>query len=138
MNRTLSILATAGAALVLAAPASTHTNGPVVTIRHQTHGCHAWAVAGGKYKASIAVKLARGVHLEIANIDVMPHKLVQIAGPRVKLPNGAAMNTMSAMIEVRFPKAGVYKFTTKAGEDYMKGVKTIGEDNVLKLKVTVT
>ncbi len=26
---------------------------------------------------------------------------------------------------------------TKAGEDYMKGMKTIGEDNVLRLVVTV-
>ena len=38
---------------------------------------------------------------------------------------------------MKFAKAGVYTFTTKAGEDYMKGIKTIGEDNVLKLKVTV-
>jgi hypothetical protein len=38
---------------------------------------------------------------------------------------------------VTFTKPGVYTFTTKAGEDYMSGVKTIGEDNVLKLTVTV-
>jgi hypothetical protein len=30
-----------------------------------------------------------------------------------------------------------YIFTTKAGEDYMKGVKTSGEDNILRLVVTV-
>ena len=39
---------------------------------------------------------------------------------------------------VAFAKAGVYRFTTKAGEDYMKGVKTIGEDNVLRLTVQVS
>ena len=31
-----------------------------------------------------------------------------------------------------FTKAGVYRFTTKAGEDYTKGIKTVGEDNVLR------
>jgi hypothetical protein len=36
-------------------------------------------------------------------------------------------------------KAGVYKFTTKAGEDYSwaSNMKTTGEDNVLRLTVTV-
>ena len=48
------------------------------------------------------------------------------------------MNHAGATTHVKFAKAGVYTFTTRAGEDYMKGVKTIGEDNVLKLKVTVT
>src|SRR5436305_6550690 len=137
MTRSFFVLATAGAALVLAAPASTHATGPVVIIRHQTHGCHAWAIAGGAYKASFSMKLTRGVHLGIGNNDVMPHRLVQVAGPRVKLPLGAAMNSVGAMIEVQFPRAGVYRFTTKPGEDYMQGIKTIGEDNVLRLKVTV-
>ena len=40
-------------------------------------------------------------------------------------------------LAVTFTKPGVYKFTTKAGEDFMSGVKTIGEDNVLRLTVTV-
>jgi hypothetical protein len=44
---------------------------------------------------------------------------------------------MSATLRVTFPKAGVYTFTTKVGEDYMSGVKTIGEDNVLRLTVVV-
>ncbi len=44
---------------------------------------------------------------------------------------------MNATTSVRFTRAGVYKFATKAGEDYMKGVKTVGEDNVLRLTVTV-
>jgi hypothetical protein len=38
---------------------------------------------------------------------------------------------------VTFARAGVYTFKTVAGEDYMKGVKTTGADNVLKLVVTV-
>jgi hypothetical protein len=32
---------------------------------------------------------------------------------------------------------GVYTFGTVVGEDYFKGVKTVGEDNVLRLVVTV-
>ena len=47
------------------------------------------------------------------------------------------MGRMGATVKVTFPAAGVYKLTTKAGEDYMQGMKTIGEDNVLKLTVTV-
>ena len=47
------------------------------------------------------------------------------------------MSHVGATASVKFPRAGTYVFTTKAGEDYMKGVKTIGEDNVLTLKVVV-
>ncbi len=49
------------------------------------------------------------------------------------------MSRMGASVKVVFSKAGTYRFTTKAGEDY-KGinVKTIGEDNVLHLTVTVS
>jgi hypothetical protein len=47
------------------------------------------------------------------------------------------MKHMSASADVGFPSKGTYVFTTKAGEDYLKGVKTVGEDNVLKLVVKV-
>ena len=47
------------------------------------------------------------------------------------------MNHAGATMHVKFAKAGVYTFTTKAGEDHTNGAKTIGEDNVLKLNVTV-
>ena len=53
MNRTMSVLALAGASLVFAAPASTHMSGPVVIIRHQTRGCHVWSVDNGAYKATL-------------------------------------------------------------------------------------
>jgi hypothetical protein len=48
------------------------------------------------------------------------------------------MARMGARTKVTFTKAGTYRFTTKVGEDYMKGVKTVGEDNVLKLTVVVS
>lgn len=137
MNRTMSVLLVAGAALALAAPATTHSGGQLLIIRHQTRGCHAWSLNGGPYKASLTVTLKRGAHLEVGNNDVMPHKLVKVAGPAAKFVPSASMNSLGAMTEIRFTKASVYRFTTKAGEDYSKGIKTIGEDNVLKLKVTV-
>jgi hypothetical protein len=56
----------------------------------------------------------------------------------VKFVGKANMNHMAASVKVRFAHAGTYRFTTKAGEDYMKGMKTIGEDNVLTLKVVVS
>ena len=45
---------------------------------------------------------------------------------------------MGASTKITLTRPGVYHFTTKAGEDYMAGVKTIGEDNVLKLTVVVS
>ena len=138
MNRTITAFAALAAALVLAAPASSHAGGPVLIIRHQMRGCHAWSLGvSGAAKVSQTVWLKQGVHLGIGNNDVMPHRLVQVAGPRVSLPEGASMNSIGAMVEVRFPRAGVYRFTTKAGEDYSNGVHTVGPDNTLKLRVIV-
>jgi hypothetical protein len=46
---------------------------------------------------------------------------------------------MGMSTSVTLTRAGVYHFTTKAGEDYPGvTVKTIGEDNVLKLTVVVS
>jgi hypothetical protein len=68
----------------------------------------------------------------------MPHKLVLASGPAVRYHGTPAMRHMSASVRVTFPKAGVYKFVTKAGEDYPgMAMKTIGEDNVLRLTVRV-
>ena len=47
------------------------------------------------------------------------------------------MKRMGAIAHVTFSAKGTYVFTTKPGEDYMTGVKTTGEDNVLKLVVKV-
>jgi len=83
----------------------------------------------------------------------MPHQLIKTSGAAVtmKLVNSGMMSTgtlkapyaagmmphMSSTLRVSFPKAGTYTFKTAAGEDYMAGVKTVGEDNVLKVKVVV-
>jgi hypothetical protein len=128
-----------------------------VQIRHQTAGCHTWSANGSPFRAALSVGLARGGKLTITDNDVMPHQLVRLSGPRVayslvnpgsmmqssmmgtlKAPYASGMMPhMGAVLRVTFARPGVYTFKTAAGEDYMKGVKTTGADNVLKLVVTV-
>jgi plastocyanin len=109
-----------------------------VTIRHQTHGCHSWSINGGAGRASLTTTLARGGTIRFVNDDVMSHKLIKTSGPAVRYVGSPSMRHMSASVSVKFAKAGTYRFTTKAGEDYPGiHVKTIGEDNVLHLVVKV-
>ena len=124
-----------------------------VTIRHEVRGCHAWSVNGGAFAASHSMTLARGGSITFTNNDVMPHKLIKSSGPSVQMRNGntmpmgagmhgkaapGVMNHMGATTTVVFTHAGTYVLTTKAGEDYMTGIKTVGEDNVLRLTVKVS
>jgi hypothetical protein len=108
-----------------------------IVIRHQLQGCHAWSFAGGPYKTSLSLKIDGDTALVFVDNDMMAHRLIQLSGPKARLstPN---MNTMGAKAVAVFPKPGVYKFTTKAGKDYMKGMKTIGPNNLLRLSVTVS
>jgi plastocyanin len=154
-KRTFLVLLSGGAAVLasaaLAAPASAPTHASIL-IRHQVRGCHAWSVNGGKFAPAQTVVLRRGGTITITNTDVMPHKLIKLSGPamhvrNLKTPMGMGMHGheaagmmahMGAKTQITFPTAGTYRFTTKAGEDYMQGMKTIGEDNVLKLTVQVS
>jgi hypothetical protein len=135
------------------ATASTVPGQASLLIRHQLRGCHAWSMNGSAFKASQSVALRRGGTLRVTNNDVMPHALVKTSGPSVTYVNlktgnmsmgmhgsaaPGAMTHMGASTKVVFSKAGVYRFVTKPGEDYMPGMKTIGEDNVLRLTVTVS
>jgi plastocyanin len=126
-------LAVAG---VVASSAFAHAP-KTITIRHQLHGCHAWSFAGGAFKPALKIKIDRDTALVFVDNDVMPHKLIQVSGPKAHVTT-PYMSHMSARAVVVFTKVGVYKFTTKPGEDYMKGMKTIGPDNVLRLTVTVS
>jgi plastocyanin len=109
-----------------------------VTIRHQTRGCHSWSINGGAGRASLTTTLARGGTIRFVNDDVMSHKLIKTSGPSVRYVGSPSMRHMSASVSVKFAKAGTYRFTTKAGEDYPGiHVKTIGEDHVLHLVVKV-
>jgi len=151
MKRSLITLAVFAAGATLAAGAAA-ASPATLTIRHQLRGCHTWSLNGDPFAPSQTVKLARGTALTITNDDVMPHALVQLGGPAASVTNlmpsgkpavGAAnahpgrMGRPGAESRVVFAHPGVYRFTTKAGEDYMPGVKTIGPDNVLKLTVVV-
>jgi hypothetical protein len=152
----IPVLAAAAAAAgslaaVTASAAPSATSQANLVIRHQLHGCHAWSLNGDAYSARQAVSLRHGGAISIRNNDVMSHKLIETSGPAVKIVRVAStmgmglkgtfppsmMARMGSVAKVTFTKPGVYTFTTKAGEDYMSGVKTIGEDNVLKLTVTV-
>lgn len=140
MNRILTVLvATAVVAGALAAVAFAH--GPTnktLTIHHQTRGCHSWALVGGSSHPLQRVTLEEGSKLRVVDNDVMPHRLVQTSGTRVHIAR-AQMGHIGASAVVRFSDSGVYKFKTKAGEDYpaYQNVKTVGEDYTLRLTVTV-
>jgi plastocyanin len=140
LKRTSLLLAVAAAALMAgaasAAPAASHA---ALVIQHQMRGCHAWSLDGGALKAKQSVTLRRGGVLTLRNNDVMPHTLVLTSGPKVAIAH-ATLGKVGASLTVTFTKPGVYHFKTKAGEDYpsMSGLKTIGEDNVLRLTVVVT
>ncbi len=135
--RQLVAVIAAMAGVLVVSSASAHGTA-TVTIRHQMHGCHAWSFEDGAYRATLNVHLKRGELLTVRNDDVMPHTLVRTSGPALKVLTPAMKHT-GATARVRFTKAGVYKFKTKAGEDYSYAshVKTKGEDNVLRLIVTV-
>lgn len=141
MNRILTVLfATAVIAGTLAAGA-VGGEGPsskTLTIRHQMRGCHTWAVAGGRFAPTQRLTLEEGSTLRVVNNDVMPHRLLQTRGLHVRIVR-ARMGHMGASSTVRFNDSGVYKFTTKPGEDYARfqNMKTVGEDYTLRLTVTV-
>jgi len=135
--RTALVTVAAGVlAAVFVASASARPAADIV-IRHQMKGCHAWAVGSEAFRASQKVTVVRGTTFTLVNNDVMSHTLLQVAGPKLSLTK-ALMNHVGAKTTFTVAKSGTYRFKTKAGEDY-KGMemKTIGEDNVLRLTVVV-
>ena len=150
-------LLAAGAPAALAAPSAT------LTIHHQLRGCHAWSFNGGRDVVNQTLHMRAGGTLTVTNFDLMPHRLLQLVGPALQMRNlsGASgmpmmgpgtsgmpmigsrraragtMSGMGAATRVVFARPGLYRFTTKAGEDYMAGVKTVGPDNTLRLTVVV-
>jgi plastocyanin len=131
----LGFAALVALAITSAAPAG---GGATITIRHQMHGCHSWSFDSGPFKPSLSVTVKAGTVLKITNNDVMPHKLVQTAGLKLRIahPN---MRKMASSASVKLAQKGIYRFTTKPGEDYAwaGSMKTVGEDNVLRLMVQV-
>jgi plastocyanin len=131
----LALAALSALAVTSAAPAG---GGATIAIRHQMHGCHSWSFNSGQFKPSLLINLKAGTVLRITNNDVMPHTLIQTAGVKVQ-PTHANMSKMASSATLKLTKKGVYRFTTKAGEDYAwaGSMKTTGEDNVLRLTVRV-
>jgi len=107
-----------------------------VMINHVTRGCHTLVLPDGSSSPSQTFHLATGGLLHVQDNDVMPHTLIRVSGPSTDF-TGAAMGHMGAKSTVTFPVAGTYVLSTKAGEDYMKGITTIGADNTLHIKVVV-
>ena len=110
-----------------------------LNIVHVQRGCHVWS-NGTKSGAMMRMTVAAGGKLRITDEDVDPHRLIQVAGPKVML--GKAMMT-GDVAQISFPTKGVYRFTTKthvAGMQEMPGteeVATVGPDNKLMLTVNV-
>src|SRR5207248_9839197 len=96
--------------------------------------------AGNAYRVAQTGHIRVGSTITFINNDLMPHQLVQKSGPAARFVGKPLMNHSGASVKVVFTKAGTYTFRTKAGEDYAfaKNVKTMGEDNVLTLKVVVS
>ena len=157
MNKRMIMLTAAAfgaaGAFTSAGVAAGSATGASLVIRHQVKGCHEWSLNGGAYGATKTVKLSRGGTLSITDNDLMPHQLLKLSGPaiserlvkpgtpsmgKMKAPYAAGlMPHMGAMLRVTFNKPGVYKLRTKSLEDYMP-IKTVGEDNVLRVTVVVS
>jgi plastocyanin len=135
MKRSITFLAAAIAAAAFAAQAVAGST-VNITIRHQKVGCHTWAIGNGAYKATQSLTVKAGTALKFTDNDVMPHQLIEVAGPKIAIA-GSNLDKMGAHTTITLTKPGTYVFGTKAGEDYRKGVVTVGDDNVLRLVVTV-
>jgi plastocyanin len=135
----ISLILTLAFALGLAGTASAASlpGHASLLIRHQMRGCHSWSANGGAFKVSQSVTLRHGGWLAVTNDDIMPHTLVLSSGPALRIAH-PKLGHMGASLKITLIKPGVYHFTTKPGEDYMAGMKTIGDDNVLKLTVIVS
>jgi plastocyanin len=136
MNKLISTLVLAAITAAIAAASAAASPTTSVLIRHQLVGCHSWSVNGGAFKASQKIVVHPTTRVSFTDTDVMPHTLFQLSGPKVSLvtPN---MHKPGAHASFQLMQKGTYVFGTKAGEDYMKGVVTKGEDNVLRLTVIV-
>jgi hypothetical protein len=149
---TAAVFAALGA-LTSAGVAAGSSNSASLVIRHQVKGCHEWSLNGGSYGVTKTLKLSRGGTLSITDNDMMPHQLIKLSGPaineRLVKPGSASMGKMKApyaaglmphmgaTMRVTFTNPGTYKLRTKSLEDYMP-IKTVGEDNVLRVTVVVS
>jgi len=132
------LLTIAGVAATAAAVAGTAGSAPPakkLTIQHVVRGCHVWS-DGSRRAATMSLTLKRGGAMTIVDMDIVPHELVQVSGPRLGL-RGHMM--MGGIDKVVFRQPGLYRFTTKTVEmGPMMNAQTVGPDNKLRLTVQVT
>lgn len=102
-------------------------------IQHVRDGCHVWSKSG-RQASSLRLSLIRGARLQVLNRDLVPHQLVQVAGPNLAL-QGHMMIGKTQLITFKQP--GVYLFKDRVVEMGPMNVKTIGPDNMLRLTVFV-
>src|SRR5690349_1091420 len=106
--------------LLVASSAAATEPAAHITIRHQDAGCHAWSADGGPFRASLTVTIRRGQSVEFTNDDLMTHRLVEIAGPRLALPEAMVQSTFhhpgGGTVAVRFADPGTYRLRTVDGD----------------------
>lgn len=133
-----ALFATLGVALAL--PTASSAAPPrTITITHVMRGCHAWDLGHGPMRATMSVNVKRGAVVKFVNNDVMPHRLVRVAGPQIHI-RGANMNRMAASAIARFARPGVYRFKTVFGAFFPWAASMsskIGKMNLLHLTVRV-
>ena len=154
ISTTLAGLMLGATSVAGVAAASTAQGSATVQIRHQVGGCHTWSVNGSAVQGrSDRQARARGApdhhrqrrHAAPARAPDGPRVVYTLTNPgssmmgALKAPYASGMMPHTgAALQVTFAKKGTYTFKTVAGEDYMKGIKTTGKDNVLELVVTVS
>lgn len=136
MRRFIALLAISAATVTALAATAAASPTTSVLIRHQVQGCHSWSVNGNTFAAAQKIVVRPSTTFRVTDTDLMPHTLVQLSGPKLSLVT-PAMNKSGAHASFQVVKKGTYVFGTKAGEDWIKGVVTKGEDNVLRLTVIV-
>jgi plastocyanin len=107
---------TAFVAVLMAAPASAAPQ-MTITITHVMRGCHAWDLGQGSMRPTLSITVKRGTVVKFLNNDVMPHRLVRTAGPKLPIAH-ANMNKMAGTATARFARKGVYRLTTIFGAFY--------------------
>ena len=55
-----------------------------ITISHQMKGCHMWQLGNGTRRSNLSLTVKSGTVLRFVNNDIMPHRLIQQAGPKLR------------------------------------------------------
>ena len=108
-----------------------------LSIIHVVKGCHVLMLNGAPGVVNATIPLRRGGKLSIINNDEQEHQAVQLSGP-LTLPKLANMNSLGATSQATFTKAGVYRFKFTIGRDFVKNLRTVGEDYNMTMKVVVS